>query len=243
MTSRRSLVLDPRLPRPRGSRSLPGPGGRALDHPLPGGDGPRPGRGRGPRRGRLRSSLPGGAAGADPHPLRVAGPSPRRSSTSAGLVSCCGERGLLGLAFHPQYASNGAFYVYYTNAGGDIVLARYLVSVGPQRGRCGLGRRPPDHPPPGTVEPQWRPAGLRPRRAALHGHGRWRRRRRPGRQRPEPRRAPRQGAAPGGGRGADVHGADGQPVRLHRPGRGRRSGPGACETRGASASTGGRGTC
>ena len=42
------------------------------------------------------------------------------------LVNCCGERGLLGLAFHPSYASNGYFFVYYTRAGdGDVVIARY----------------------------------------------------------------------------------------------------------------------
>ena len=42
------------------------------------------------------------------------------------LVQCCEERGLLGLAFHPDYASNGYFFVYYTRAGdGDVVLARY----------------------------------------------------------------------------------------------------------------------
>jgi glucose/arabinose dehydrogenase len=29
----------------------------------------------------------------------------------SGLVSCCGEQGLLGLAFHPDYAANGFFYV------------------------------------------------------------------------------------------------------------------------------------
>ncbi|PHI21171.1 hypothetical protein CEQ90_03890 [Lewinellaceae bacterium SD302] len=29
-------------------------------------------------------------------------------------VRCCGERGLLGLAFHPDYATNGKFYVNYT---------------------------------------------------------------------------------------------------------------------------------
>ncbi|HSG99951.1 MAG TPA: PQQ-dependent sugar dehydrogenase, partial [candidate division Zixibacteria bacterium] len=29
-------------------------------------------------------------------------------------VSCCGERGLLGLAFHPDYATNGYFYVNHT---------------------------------------------------------------------------------------------------------------------------------
>ena len=43
-------------------------------------------------------------------------------------VSCCGERGLLGLAFHPQYASNGFFYVNYTDRAGDTVVARYSVS-------------------------------------------------------------------------------------------------------------------
>jgi len=45
------------------------------------------------------------------------------------LISCCGERGLLGLAFHPDYAANGRFYVYYTMTNGDIVLARYTVSA------------------------------------------------------------------------------------------------------------------
>lgn len=39
-----------------------------------------------------------------------------------------GERGLLGLAFHPQYATNGYFFVYYNNTAGNIVLARYSVS-------------------------------------------------------------------------------------------------------------------
>ena len=45
------------------------------------------------------------------------------------LVSCCGEQGLLGLAFHPDYASNGFFYVYYTDVNGDTVVARYTVSA------------------------------------------------------------------------------------------------------------------
>ncbi len=47
------------------------------------------------------------------------------------LVSCCGERGLLGLAFHPNYATNGFFYVYYTRSDGDIQVARYHVSANP----------------------------------------------------------------------------------------------------------------
>jgi glucose/arabinose dehydrogenase len=44
-------------------------------------------------------------------------------------VSCCGERGLLGLAFHPRYPENGLFFVDYTNSAGDTVIARYRVSV------------------------------------------------------------------------------------------------------------------
>jgi hypothetical protein len=41
-----------------------------------------------------------------------------------------GERGLLGLAFHPQYAANGRFFVYYTRvADGAIVVAEYHVSA------------------------------------------------------------------------------------------------------------------
>jgi glucose/arabinose dehydrogenase len=44
----------------------------------------------------------------------------------SGLTSDGGERGLLGLAFHPSYASNRRFYVYYTGDGGDLVTAEYL---------------------------------------------------------------------------------------------------------------------
>ncbi len=43
----------------------------------------------------------------------------------------CGEQGLLGLAFHPDYASNGYFFVDYTDANGDEVIARYKVSANP----------------------------------------------------------------------------------------------------------------
>lgn len=43
-----------------------------------------------------------------------------------------GERGLLGLAFHPNYAQNGLFYVNYTRAdNGATVIARYQVSIDP----------------------------------------------------------------------------------------------------------------
>ena len=43
-------------------------------------------------------------------------------------VSSTGERGLLGLAFHPDYGSNGYFYVYYTKTGsGDSKISRFKV--------------------------------------------------------------------------------------------------------------------
>ena len=41
------------------------------------------------------------------------------------------EQGLLGLAFHPQYAQNGRFFVNYTDNNGDTVLARFQVSGDP----------------------------------------------------------------------------------------------------------------
>src|SRR5438874_3173676 len=46
------------------------------------------------------------------------------------LVSCCGERGLLGLTFHPRYSENGFFFVDYTNVSGDTVIARYRLGAG-----------------------------------------------------------------------------------------------------------------
>jgi glucose/arabinose dehydrogenase len=46
------------------------------------------------------------------------------------LVRCCGEEGMLSTAFHPNYASNGFFFVYYTNNNGDQVIARYTRSAG-----------------------------------------------------------------------------------------------------------------
>jgi len=38
------------------------------------------------------------------------------------------ERGLLGLAFHPNYMTNGYFYVHYNNSSGTTVIARYQAS-------------------------------------------------------------------------------------------------------------------
>jgi glucose/arabinose dehydrogenase len=40
-------------------------------------------------------------------------------------VNFTGERGLLGIAFDPQYATNGVFYAYYVNVSGDMTLERF----------------------------------------------------------------------------------------------------------------------
>lgn len=46
-------------------------------------------------------------------------------------VSCCGERGLLSVAFPPGYAAKRYFYVNYTDVKGDTVVARYHLSANP----------------------------------------------------------------------------------------------------------------
>ena len=55
------------------------------------------------------------------------------SAAAGGPVVAGGELGLLGLAFHPQYAQNGQFFVWYTTTRNGSpyadVLARYQVSA------------------------------------------------------------------------------------------------------------------
>ncbi len=63
----------------------------------------------------------------------------------SGSVIAGGEEGLLGLAFHPQFASNGFFFVYYTrprsgDPGGDeIVIERFQRSLNPDVGDAASG--------------------------------------------------------------------------------------------------------
>ncbi|MBN8683316.1 MAG: PQQ-dependent sugar dehydrogenase [Chitinophagales bacterium] len=48
----------------------------------------------------------------------------------ASVNSTGNEQGLLGLAFHPNYAQNGWFFVHYTqNSGGDTRVSRFSVSA------------------------------------------------------------------------------------------------------------------
>lgn len=65
--------------------------------------------------------------------IRIANPDGTLKPTNfltltSATISSGGERGLLGLAFHPQYATNGYFYVNYTRAGdGATVVSKYSV--------------------------------------------------------------------------------------------------------------------
>lgn len=43
-------------------------------------------------------------------------------------VTCCFEDGLLGVAFHPEYSSNGRFFVRYTDKSANNVLSSFRVS-------------------------------------------------------------------------------------------------------------------
>ncbi len=52
-------------------------------------------------------------------------------------ISTGGERGLLGLAFHPDYADNGFFFVYFTDRRGDSAISRFAVSAEPDRADAG----------------------------------------------------------------------------------------------------------
>lgn len=45
----------------------------------------------------------------------------------SSLISTDSERGLLGMAFHPDYSNNGYFYLYYTNLSGDAQISRFSV--------------------------------------------------------------------------------------------------------------------
>lgn len=55
----------------------------------------------------------------------------------SGQVSGGGEQGLLGLAFDPNYASNGRFFVHYTDPDGNTRLSNFQVSANPDIANAG----------------------------------------------------------------------------------------------------------
>lgn len=65
-------------------------------------------------------------------------------------ISCCGEQGLLGLAFDPQYRRNGLLYVSYTDRSGNSRIIEYRRSASdanradPRSARTVLGQAQPE---------------------------------------------------------------------------------------------------
>jgi glucose/arabinose dehydrogenase len=66
-----------------------------------------------------------------------------------GAISSGGERGLLGLALAPDYASSGRFYVNFTNPAGHTVIARFRRATG----------TPPVADPASRFDLRWRGSG------------------------------------------------------------------------------------
>ena len=101
-------------------------------------------------------------------------------------VTSGSEQGLLSIAFPPDYASSGRFYVYFTDKSQDERVVEFKrasatrADPGSERARAADGR-------PGG-QPQRRPAAVRPRQAHVHRHRRRRRRGRPARRRAATRR-------------------------------------------------------
>jgi glucose/arabinose dehydrogenase len=54
-------------------------------------------------------------------------------------VSAQGEGGLLSIAFHPQYASNGLLFLYYTDLANNIVIERHRASGNANLAEAGAG--------------------------------------------------------------------------------------------------------
>ena len=144
------------------------------------------------------------------------------------------------MAFAPDYASSGRFYVYYTDSDGDQRVVEYQRASADRADAGSRAAGPPDGRP--RVQPQRRAAAVRPGRPALHRHRRRRRRRRPARrarQRAEPRLAARQDPAdrPAARRRARRTRSRARTRSSGAPARAARSTATACATRGASRST------
>src|SRR4029078_13294572 len=47
----------------------------------------------------------------------------------SGSITCCGERGLLGMALSPDYSTSGRLDVNFTDGAGNTVIARFVRSA------------------------------------------------------------------------------------------------------------------
>lgn len=80
------------------------------------------------RTGQIRIMATDGTLQATPFLSFQANTPPLGFTTVSGTGS--DERGLLGLAFHPLYATNRKFYVYYLDANSNSVVTEYTASAG-----------------------------------------------------------------------------------------------------------------
>ena len=85
------------------------------------------------------------------------------------------EQGLLGLAFPPDYAETGHFFVNYTDAAGDTRIARFTTEPGAPDMADTASEFPILHLAQPAAQPQRRHARLRPGWIPVHRHGRRRR--------------------------------------------------------------------
>ena len=144
--------------------------------------------------------------------------------TVTGVAHSFDEQGLFSMAFAPDYASSGRFYVYYTrSADGAIQIDEFMRDAGdPNIARPGHASGRPHDPAPAALnhnggQLQFGPDGMLYIGIGDGGGGG-----RPAEQRAEPERPARQAAAhrPEADRARPVHGSGQQPVR--RPGAGAR---------------------
>src|SRR5215217_4168700 len=49
-------------------------------------------------------------------------------NSAGAVIGTAGEGGLLSVAFHPQFETNGHFFAFYTNTAGNLEVARYTAS-------------------------------------------------------------------------------------------------------------------
>ena len=148
-----------------------------------------------------------------------------------------GERGLLSVAFAPNYASSRLFYIYFTNRPADIVIAELHADPNGRHASAGSMRQLLLVPHPSETNHNGGQLQFGPDGFLYAGTGDGGEARRSERQRPEPELDARQAAAhrPGLRRDHDLLERPAQPVPIllrpdHRPGaaanRDRRRGPG-----------------
>ena len=155
--------------------------------------------------------------------------SPRASTRSAKAASC-------RMAFAPDYAVSGRFYVYLTtgvDGDFDVEVWEYRVSANPDVADAATARRVFVVAHDDRDQPRRRAARVRARRLPVRRH---RRRRAPGRP-DEPRAGPRPCCSASSCASTPRHGADAHASRRQAPVPRRRSGRSACATRGGSRST------